>query len=396
MAILLAIGATEAAVLLLRPREGLIAPAPVSAESYFSPTEIERARDFRAPQLWLYGGVVLIEGAVLAWLVVRPPRRLRGRSRRPVVAAAMAGAFVSVALQAAPLPVQAVMRERAKDVGLVTQSYEGWAADLAKSWAIGAVLAGAGAGGAIALMRRLPRSWWLPGAAIVVGFGAASVYAGPVVLDPLFNRFDELPAGRTRDDVLELARRAGVEADKVLVVDASRRTTAANAYVTGLGSTKRVVLYDTLLDNFTPRELRLVVAHELGHVHHRDVPRGLLFLALVAPFGLLAVREVVGALDRSDAAHPGPGTVPALAAALAIVATPVTILSNQLSRDVERRADQFSLELTRDPDGFISFERKIALRNVADPDPPRWQTWLLSTHPPVVERIGLAEALRRR
>jgi STE24 endopeptidase len=308
----------------------------------------------------------------------------------------MAGAFVSVALQATPLPVQAVMRERAKDVGLVTQSYEGWAADLAKSWAIGAVLAGAGAGGAIALMRRLPRSWWLPGAAIVVGFGAASVYAGSVVLDPLFNRFDELPAGRTRDDVLELARRAGVKADKVLVVDASRRTTAANAYVTGLGSTKRVVLYDTLLDNFPPRELRLVVAHELGHVHHRDVPRGLLFLALVAPFGLLAVREVVRALDRSDAAHPGPGTVPALAAALAIVATPVTILSNQLSRDVERRADQFSLELTRDPDGFVSFERKIALRNVADPDPPRWQTWLLSTHPPVVERIGLAEALRRR
>ena len=112
------------------------------------------------------------------------------------------------------------------------------------------------------------------------------------MLDPVFNKFTPLPAGATRDDVLELAKKAGVDVGEVYEVDASRRTTAANAYVTGLGHTKRVVLYDTLLKDFTPAETRLVVAHELGHVRYRDVPHGLLWLALVAPFATLVVARV--------------------------------------------------------------------------------------------------------
>ena len=138
-------------------------------------------------------------------------------------------------------------------------------------------------------IRRFGRDWWAPGAAAVAGFAVVFSYLGPVVLDPMFNQFKPLPAGATRDDVLELARRAGVEVGEVYEVDASRRTTAANAYVTGLGHTKRVVLYDTLLKDFTPAETRLVVAHELGHVRYKDVPGGLLWLALVAPFGTLVV-----------------------------------------------------------------------------------------------------------
>ena len=99
-------------------------------------------------------------------------------------------------------------------------------------------------------------------------------FLGPVILDPIFNTFTPLPEGSTRDDVLALARRAGVDVGEVYEVDASRRTTAANAYVNGIGRTKRVVLYDTLLTEFTPAETRLVIAHELGHVHFRDVPQG--------------------------------------------------------------------------------------------------------------------------
>ena len=390
LAVLAAVAVAEAAVLLLRPRDGVITPAEVSAREYFSEAELDRARDFRAPQLWLYGGVLAVEGALLVWLVLRTPRRLRGPFRRPIVAAALAGATLSVALDAAPLPLRAVMRERAKDVGLVTQSWTGWAGDVAKSSAIGAVFAGAGAAIVVALMRRLPRGWWLPGSAVVVAFGAATVYAGPVVLDPLFNDFKKLPAGQARSDVLDLAGRAGVDVGEVYEVDASRRTTAANAYVTGLGHTKRVVLYDTLLENFDRDELRLVVAHELAHVHYRDVPRGLLFLVFVAPAGLWAVARIVRRLDRGDA--PGPQTLPALALAVAIVAAPVTAVSNQLSRRIEARADSFSLRATDLPEAFVSFERRIALRNVADPDPPQWRVGLLATHPPTIERIGIARS----
>ncbi len=212
-------------------------------------------------------------------------------------------------------------------------------------------------------------------------------YLGPVVLDPVFNKFTPLPAGATRDDVLELAKRAGVDVNEVYEVDASRRTTAANAYVTGIGHTKRVVLYDTLLKDFTPAETRLVIAHELGHVHFHDVPHGLLWLALVAPFGTLAIARASERMTR-----PGTTAVPAVALSLALIAPVLTTISNQLSRDVERRADAFALELTHEPDAMVAFERRITLQNVGDPDPPRWQQIVLGTHPPTMERIGQALA----
>ena len=207
------------------------------------------------------------------------------------------------------------------------------------------------------------------------------------MLDPVFNKFTPLPAGDTRSDVLDLAERAGVDVGEVYSVDASRRTTAANAYVTGIGRTKRVVLYDTLLNDFTPAETRLVVAHELGHVRYRDVPHGLLWVALVAPFGTLAVARAGERLTRDGAT-----AVPAVALALALLTPAITAISNQLSRAIERRADAFALDMTGEPDAMVGFEQRITLKNVGDPDPPRWQMLLLGTHPSTMERIGQALA----
>jgi len=392
LALIAAIAVAEGAVLLLRPREGVLESLPVRAGSYFSARELDRARDFRRPQLALYAVSLLVEGGVLVLLVRRPPRRLRRRMRRPLVGAAVAAAALSLALEAAPLPLAAVSRKRALDVGLVTNSWGSWAEDVAKSWGIGAVLAGAGGAFAVGLMRRFGRGWWIPGSVAVVGVGAAFLYVGPVVLDPIFNKFTPLAQGQTRSDVLELARRAGVNVGEVYEVDASRRTTAANAYVTGLGSTKRVVLYDTLIEHFSRDETRLVVAHELGHVHYRDVPRGLLYLALVAPLSLLAASMLTERLAPNVPGGAGPHVMPSLALSLALVSAPVTVVSNQLSRRVEARADSFSLRLTHSPGPFISFERRIALRNIADPDPPGWVEFLLGTHPSTVQRIGIARA----
>jgi STE24 endopeptidase len=394
MAVVAALVVAEAAVLLLRPRDGVIDPAPVQLSSYFSTAEIERARDFRRPQLALFGGTLLVEVGLLAALVARPPRRLRGPMRRPVLVAAVAGAGLALALDAAPLPLRAVAHQRAVDVGLSTQDWAEWAGDLAKSWAIGVVVTGAGAAVAVALMRRFPHGWWLPGSAVVVAFGAATVYAGPVVIDPLFNDFEPLPPGQVRSDVLQLAGEAGVDVGEVYAVDASRRTTGANAYVAGLGHTKRVVLYDNLLENFTRDEIRLVVAHELGHVHYRDVPRGLLFLALVAPVGLFAAAQATRRLAPAEE-RPGPAVLPALALSVGVLAFAVTAVSNQLSRRVEARADSYALALTEAPEPFIGFERRISLRNVSDPDPPDWVTAILGTHPPTIERIGIGEAFSR-
>jgi STE24 endopeptidase len=194
--------------------------------------------------------------------------------------------------------------------------------------------------------------------------------------------------------VLELAERAGVDVGEVYEIDASRRTSAANAYVAGLGRTKRVVLYDNLLRDFTPAEVRLVVAHELGHVRHRDVPNGLLYLAIVAPFGMFAVARLGEALAPREAAG-RPLALPGVVLAVALVAPTVTAVSNQLSRAVERRADAYALELTGEPETQIAFQRRIAVKNVSDPDHPAWVTFLLGTHPPTLERIGQAAAAAR-
>jgi STE24 endopeptidase len=381
----------EAAVVALRPRAGVIQPARISAGSYFTAEQVARARDFRRPQLALYAGQLALEGALLLVLARRPPRLLSA-GRHPIVAGAATGAALSVALTVVTLPLGVVLRQRAVEVGLVTQSWSGWGSDLVKSGVIGATLAAGGSALLLGLMRRFPRHWWAPASGLAVLVGAAFLYAGPVILDPVFNRFERLPPGQTRSDVLDLARDAGVRVGQIYEVDASRRTTAANAYVTGLGSTKRVVLYDTLLEHFSRDEVRLVVAHELAHVHYRDVPRGLLYLALVAPAAMLAVQRLT---ERLSPARGTPAVLPAAALSLALVSGAVGIVSNQLSRRVEQRADSFSLRLTRAPQPFIAFERGITVRNVVEPDPPGWVVALLATHPPAVERIGAAVAYER-
>ncbi|WP_053226248.1 M48 family metallopeptidase [Solirubrobacter soli] len=384
-AIVTALVVAEAAVLLLRPKERYPVQQ-VEARAYFSTAELERATSFRSGQLWLYGARTALELAILIVAVRLAP----SDRRRPVLTGAATAAAITLASTAVALPVRAASRERAKHVGLVTQSWGGWAVDVAKGAAIGATMSAAGGALLVVGMRRFGRDWWAPGAAAVAGFALVFTYLGPVVLDPVFNKFTPLPAGSTRSDVLELADKAGVDVGEVYEIDASRRTTAANAYVTGIGHTKRVVLYDTLLKDFTPAETRLVVAHELGHVHYRDVPHGLLWLALVAPFGTFAVARLSERITRPDAT-----AVPAVALSLALIAPAITTISNQLSRAVERRADAFALDLTGEPDAMVGFERRITLQNVGDPDPPRWQEILLGTHPPTMERIGQALASRR-
>jgi STE24 endopeptidase len=399
-AVVAAVVVAEVAVWLLRP-DGVIDPAPVSETTFFSAAELERAHDFRDVQRLIGLAGLIAEGALLTWLVVRPPGRVVAAAERlargrPLLAGAAVGAALAVAVQVVALPFGAWAHERAADVGLSTQDFPAWLADRGKAAAVGTALFAAGAVLFVGMMRRFPRRWWVAGAGAVVVIEIVFVWLAPVVLDPLFNRYEDLPQGRARTAVTELARKARVDVGDVLVVDASRRTTAANAYVGGLGHTKRVVLYDTLLERFDHPQVELVVAHELAHVKQRDLARGMLWVAIVALPGMY----VVMLLTRRWAARAGvaagaPGSLPALALALALVAFGLGAISNQLSRAVESRADSYSLELTGEPREFIELERRLALANVSDPDPPAFYRVLLGTHPATVERIGIALANER-
>lgn len=399
LAVISGVAAAGVATLLLRPRGGLIDPAVVEPTAYFSSEELERARDFAGPRRVIFFAGLAVSAGTLALLALRPPAPIRGlieaASRRPLLGAAGVGASLSLVLAVATRPISALGHEHAVDAGLSTQGWGAWLLDAGKSSVIGAAMAAGGALLAIALIRRFPRMWWAPASVAVVLLSAAYLYASPVVLDPLFNRFEPLPAGQLRSDVLELADRAGVEVGEVYGVDASRRTTGANAYVGGLGTTKRVVLYDNLIDGLPEDQVRSVVAHELAHVKHRDLTRGLVWLAIVAPPGMLLVQRLTERIDgrrRGDRKHgPASGTaaaLPALALSLAVVSFAGQMASNVLSRQVEARADAFALQLTREPDALIGLQRSLAVRNLSQPEPPALLHDLFGTHPTAVERIG--------
>jgi STE24 endopeptidase len=398
LAIVVAVAAAGAATFLLRPRHGLIDPAAVDVQGYFTAFQLERAEDFRSVQRLLGVGGLVVGTGTLALLAWRPPRRVFDRlARRPVLGGAAAGAGISLLLVLVELPLSVWRHERAVDVGLSTQTWIDWMEDVAKSAGVDAAFAAAGGALALVLVRRFRRNWWGPAAAVIATFGVITIWLFPVVIDPIFNDFEKLRPGATRSDVLELADRAGVDVGEVYRVDASRRTTAANAYVGGLGGSKRVVLYDNLIAGFPRDEVRMVVAHELGHQKHNDLIRGLAWLALVAPAGTLLAQRLAEAFARREglgdpAVKPGPVVLPAIALAIAIVSFGMGAASNVLSRKVEGRADAFALRLTRDPAAFVQLERRLAIRNVSDPDPPPLLHTLFGTHPTTIERIGIGEA----
>jgi STE24 endopeptidase len=392
LAMVVSVAAAGAATLAVRPRSGLIKPAPVNVTAYFSREEIDRARGYQRPQrlLWLAG--VALEGGALALVATRPPRRVRRllerAGRQPILGAAAVGAGLSAGLGSLTLPLSAVAHRRAVEAGLSVQTWRAWFGDVGKSGAIGAAMAAGGGALAIDGVRRFPGSWWIPGAAGMVALSSAFVLLSPVLLAPVFNKFTPLPEGDLRAEVLDLASRSGVKVGEVYRVDASRRTTVANAYVTGLGRTKRVVLYDTLLSDFPPDEVRSVVAHELSHVKHRDVIRSLLWLAISAPAAMFLVQQLTERIAGRDSLQL-PAMLPALALAGGIVSMGGGVAGAALSRRVEARADAFALDLTEDPAAFIALEQRLAVKAMSDPQPPAVLQTLFGTHPDAVQRIGI-------
>jgi STE24 endopeptidase len=395
-----AVAVAELAALAMRPKE-VIEPVPAEESAYFSQQELERARDYRSGQRLLMVGGVVAQGALLVLVAGGRPRwARRGFERageRPVLGGAAAAAGLFVAIEAASLPFGIAAHERAVDVGLSTQSLGAWGLDVTKATAVGTALAAGAGTAALALMRRFRRRWWIPGSATFVGLAVLMVWVAPVALAPLFNDFERLESGPARADTLALAERAGVDVGEVYRVDASRKTTGINAYVGGLGPTKRVVYYDNLLERLDRGERRSVIAHELSHAESEDVPKGLLWLALVTPLSLLFAGKLAAAISRRDEDELGtPAALPALALALTIVSFGIGVIGNAFSRRVEARADQRALELTDDPDALIRLQQESALANVSDPAPPTAFNFLFGTHPTKMERIGQALAYRSR
>ena len=362
----------------------------LAASEEFSGSELDETASYaRVPRaLWI--GSTLLQLAVLAALAWRGPRLARrlpgGAARRAVVLLLCVLAVIWLAR----LPFAAVGHWWRRRHGLSRQGYLDWLTapwlELVASVAMLclALLV------AMALARRLGSRWWLAGGALLAAFGAGVVLAQPLVLAP---RLDPLRDRQLTAEIQGLARGLGLGSVDVEVKDASERTTTANAEVAGIGPTRRVVLWDTLLDGrFTPGEIRFVAAHELAHVARRHLWKGLAWFALLAlpcAYVLARVTERQGGMGQ-------PAAVPL--AVLTVVALELALLpfANALSRRYEAEADWVALEATEDPAAARRLLRRFSRTSLAQPEPPTWSYALRSTHPSLLERIAMAEAWAAR
>jgi STE24 endopeptidase len=337
----------------------------------FSSQEVERAARYHRPLYRMLGVDVLLAFAVpVALLPLDLPL--------PWWAEVVAGPAIIVTCGWAAGLVTGRWRlrhERAWEFS--TQTTLGWWVDRARGLAIGLVAGIVSVGGLLALAHLFPHGWpWL---AAVGGAALALVlsFIAPVVLEPLFNRFRPLE-GDLAARLKATAERAGVPVRDVLVADASRRTRKQNAYVSGLGRTRRVVLWDTLLEA-PPEEVELVVAHELGHRKLHHVLQGTLLATTAPVLSVLALRAVTPRPDPSDAA-----LVVLVGTAVHFALLP---FGSAFSRRCERAADRFSLVLVPDLGVFEGLMRRLAVANLTDLRPPKWLYYALFTHPTPPERL---------
>jgi len=353
----------------------------------FSPDERARAGAYHRPlYLALLADLAVAAGllAALAWSSLGDWLFSPLTSLSPVAAAAAYAALVTALSSVLRTPLafwRGWWRERRW--GFSTQGVGGWLGDRGKGLAVSVVL-GAGAwAAAVALARALPGRWALPaGVALALGVLLLS-FVAPIVLEPLFNRFRPLEDETLVASLRRLSQRAGVPVRDVLVADASRRTTKVNAYVSGIGRTRRVVVFDTLLQATDAAEVEVVVAHELGHRRDGHVVKLTLLAMAGAGLAVFVLWAVLGT-QVGD-----PRTLPE--ALLLLLALELAALAPGawLSRRFERAADRCSLELTGRPAAFARTHLELARRNLSDLEPPRLAYLFLFSHPTAPERLAL-------
>ena len=283
-----------------------------------------------------------------------------------------------------------------RQFGLSTQTLSGWATDVAKEWSISAAIGAPVLAVFFWTLRRSPRRWWLGCWLLSIPFLICMLLLGPILIDPLFNKFQPLRNVELRDRILALAHQAGIEHGRVFEVDASRRTKQVNAYVTGIGGSARIVLWDTLLQRLNEDEVLFVMAHEMGHYAEGHVLLGLA-LSMLGTGGTLLIldqgmRRLLartgdswGLRGKDDLA-----SLPAwmlLGLVLSFLGTPATCA---VSRVMEERADAYALRLTHNGRIAASSFIKLSELNLSNPDPPAFIEFWMFSHPPLRKRIQRA------
>jgi STE24 endopeptidase len=278
---------------------------------------------------------------------------------------------------------------------LKDQSFGSWMGDMLKGLAVNlAIMMPIGALALLA-MRRVRRWWlalWLGSIPLII----ASAIIQPILLDPIFNKFEPLKDEVLRQKLLALASKAGIEGGRVYEVNKSKQTKVLNAYVNGIGPTARIVMWDTLLAEMTHDEVLAVMGHEMGHYVRRDVWKVLALSLAISFFVLILGQRIIdrGVARRGYATAGDPAAIPWVLLVFFLLAFLTTPIGAAFSRYGEHEADKFSLELTHLNEPMATAFRKLAENSKRDPRPHPFIKYWLYTHPPIAERIPFALSYR--
>ena len=280
--------------------------------------------------------------------------------------------------------------------GLSNETVGGWALDQAKSFALGIVLGGGAAQIVYWSIGLSPRNWWLLAGFIFALLIVGLANLGPVLLLPMFYSVRPLTRDALSARLMRLADRAGARVLGAYEWGLGEKTKKANAALAGLGATRRILVSDTMLAEYSDDEIEVVLAHELAHHVHGDIWKGIAFESVLILGGFFLAARVLAALAPAFDVK-GPGDVaglPLLLLAAGAVSLVMVPFAHAMSRAFERSADRFALDLTRNPAAFISAMRRLGAQNLAEERPSRLVQWLFYSHPPLRDRIAAAEAFR--
>ncbi|TGE38465.1 M48 family peptidase [Desulfosporosinus fructosivorans] len=369
-------------------------PGPInpSALRYFSTEQAHSARAYSFVPRVLFITSFMLQASVLSWLVFSRKgatiaRRVEVRCGHYWRSILMYFFLLWLFLRLLRLPFTLFGNYYWQQAwGFSTQTLAAWWLDYTKSAALDLFLATFGVLLFFAILKHWPKIWWVIGATLFAVWLVLQNFLWPVIVSPMFNHFEPAKNPAVISMVKDLANKAGIQVDEVLVMDASRRTTMANAYFMGLGTTKQIVIYDNLLENYPLDEVEAVLAHEMGHWQKGHIIQGL-SLGVVGAFlswGLLAL--YLSKL-RPTAGHHRLQLWASVQLFLLLIMMVTNPIQNYISREMEKQADQVSLELTGDSAAVVRLQINLAAKNLSDVSPPGFIVWFGYTHPPVLSRI---------
>ncbi|WP_028549716.1 M48 family metallopeptidase [Paenibacillus sp. UNC451MF] len=344
------------------------------------------------PIMWVIILLLLIL-SVSSWL----RRRSELMFRWSLLQVAVYLLLLQLILEIIELPLNFYLHELDRSYGLTNQSLGSWALDIAKSFGVNLVISIPMYWLLYLAIKKSPKRWWLLGWAVSIPLTLFFTFIQPVVMEPIFNDFKPLQNQELKQEILDLAKQANIPTDQVYQVDKSKQTNTLNAYVSGIGSTTRIVLWDTTLQKLKPDEILFIMAHEMGHYVKRHVLWGTLWGIVESFIGFWLVYRLFNwIITRWGSSFQVRGMndiagLPVLLLVVSVLSFAASPIDNAISRMQEHSADEYAIQLRKDPNAGVRAFQQLAANSLSDVNPPPLVQFFVGSHPTLAQRIDYVQ-----